>query len=188
MEMRVEMGTLLASWPDMLDPNFMHTVLLICQHADDGAYGLILNRRTEFTTMNLLPEHPVLGKTPFAVHMGGPVSPTNLQVLHTVPESIPGGVPITERIWMGGDLDAVGAFVAEGGDDVDRQVSFYVGYAGWSPGQLEEELTTGSWLPSPLAPEGVLGRGGDEVWRETVRAIGDQGDDLQNLPPDVRWN
>lgn len=188
MEMRVEIGTLLASWPDMLDPNFMHSVLLICQHADDGAYGLILNRRTEFTTMNLLPDHQVLGKLPFAVHMGGPVAPTNMQVLHTVPEAIPGGVPLTERLWLGGELDAVGDFIANRNEDVSSKVCFFVGYAGWGAGQLDEELATGSWLPSPLAPEGVLGAGGDDVWRRVVRSIGTDGGDLENLPPDVRWN
>src|SRR5262245_22598602 len=155
-ELRVEAGTLLAAFPDMLDPNFMHSVVLICQHTDQGAYGMITNRATKFTVKELLPEHPLLGSSSFPVFLGGPVDHRTLQFVHIVPEAIPGGISIDGKLWLGGDLDALGRYVARDPEAASR-VRLFLGYAGWSAGQLETELGSGSWLPAPPAPEAIFG-------------------------------
>ncbi len=186
--MRVEAGTLLAAYPDMLDPNFMHTVVLVCQHSEQGAYGVVTNRRTKFTVRELLPDHPTLGQSNFPVHLGGPVDHTTLQFVHVVPKEIPGGMSIDGKLWLGGDLDALGRYVGEHRRAASRRLRLFLGYSGWSAGQLENELGTGSWLPAPPALDAIFGDSGEATWRRVVRSIGGQGSGLDNQPPDVSWN
>ncbi len=188
-ELKVVPGTMLAAWPDLVDPNFMHSVVLMCQHSDEGAYGLVVNRATEFTTDSLLPDHPTLGRVAFPVFYGGPVDHTSMQFVHTSPKAIPGGVSLDGRIWIGGELDALGEFLSADPEVARRSVRVFLGYSGWGQGQLEAELGTGSWLPAPLLIDAVFGDGDQEAtWRQVVRSIGHEGDDLKNLPPDVSWN
>ena len=187
-ELRVEAGTLLASFPDMLDPNFMHTVVLVCQHSDQGAYGVVTNRRTKFVVRELLPDHPELKSSSFPVFLGGPVDHTTLQFVHVVPKEIPGGLSIDGKIWLGGDLDALGRFVSAHPRLALRKLRLFLGYSGWSAGQLETELGTGSWLPAPPALDAIFGEPGETTWRRVVRSIGREGNELESQPPDVSWN
>jgi putative transcriptional regulator len=187
-ELRVEAGTLLAAFPDMLDPNFMHTVVLVCQHSEQGAYGVVTNRRTKFAVRELLPDHPTIGQSSFPVHLGGPVDQTTLQFVHVVPGEIPGGLSIDGKLWLGGDLDALGRYLCEHPRLAVRRVRLFLGYAGWSAGQLEAELGTGSWLPAPPALDAIFGAADEATWRRVVRSIGREGNELGSQPPDVSWN
>jgi len=187
-ELRVEAGTLLAAVPNMLDPNFMHAVVLMCQHSDQGAYGIVTNRPTRFQVKELLPDHPQLGKSDFPVFLGGPVDHTTLQFVHVAPRAIPGGMSIDGRLWLGGELDALGAFLTDEPEKAAHEVRLFLGYSGWGAGQLEGELASGSWLPAPPALEAVFGDPGEATWRRVVRSIGRAGEDLEQQPPDVSWN
>jgi putative transcriptional regulator len=186
-ELIVDAGTLLAAWPDMLDPNFMHRVVLVCQHDADGAYGLVTNRRTELTLQELMPDHELLGSSSFAVHLGGPVDHSTLQFLHVLPDRIPGGICLDGTLWLGGELDALARVVTED-EAAAGSVRVFLGYSGWGAGQLDVELGTGSWIPAPSSKEAVFGEDGEPTWRRVVRSIGAAGRDLENLPPDVSWN
>ena len=187
-ELRVEAGTLLAAYPDMLDPNFMHSVVLVCQHSDQGAYGVVTNRRTKYAVKQLLPEHDTLGQSRFPVYLGGPVDHTTLQFVHVVPDQIPGGVSIDGKLWLGGELDALGSYLAAKPRAASRRVRLFLGYSGWTAGQLEAELGTGSWLPAPPSLAAIFGEAGERTWRRVVRSIGSEGTELEKQPPDVSWN
>jgi putative transcriptional regulator len=186
--LRVEAGKLLAAYPDMLDPNFMHSVVLVLQHDAQGAHGVVTNQRTRLTVKELLPDHPTLGESSFPVHLGGPVDHNTLQFVHLVPDRIPGGLAIDGNLWMGGDLDALGRYLASRPGEAPGKVRLFLGYSGWGRGQLEGELGTGSWLPAPPSLEVVFGEGGESAWRRVVRSIGQAGDGLDTQPPDVSWN
>lgn len=94
-------GSLIAASPDMLDPNFMHAVVLMVGHEAEGALGLVVNRAAGVTVDALLPEHPLLSQQRFPVHNGGPVGRDTLQFLHRVPRRIPGGVEVSEGLYLG---------------------------------------------------------------------------------------
>lgn len=187
-ELRVETGTLLAALPNLVDPNFMHSVVLICQHAEPGAYGLVVNRRTEHTVRELLPDHPTLGKVDEAIWLGGPVDPTSLQFVHRVPDQVAGGHPLGLGLFLGGNLESLGRYLLENPDSARDHVRIFIGYSGWSPGQLEGELRLGSWLPAPPALDAVFGRDTAATWRQVVRSVGGASRGLEDLPPDVSWN
>jgi putative transcriptional regulator len=197
-DLKVSTGTLLASAPDLQDPNFMHSLSVICEHTDEGAYGLVLNKRSSLTLDRLLPDHPILGKLRLPVGWGGPVHSDTLQLIHRFPESIPGGITLGGDLQIGGDLDAAASLLeADTSAATMRGVRFILGCAGWGGGQLEAELASGSWLPLPLDTGLVFRTWGvdddtareqEEVWQAAVRALGRDGEGLASLPPDIEWN
>lgn len=173
MGVQVPGGALLAAWPGMSDPNFSRTLLLMCQHGEQGAYGLVLNRSLELTVDKLLPDHDVLGQLETPVHLGGPVDHSRLQFVHMLPGRVPGGHEICTGLWLGGEVDALADVLAEAdrGEIPPPPVRLFLGYAGWSPGQLEGELSEGSWLPAPLETRFVFEADGDEAWTDFVDRI-----------------
>lgn len=181
-------ATLLAAWPDLMDPNFMHTVIVLCRHTEEGAFGFVTNRRTEFTVRDLLPEHERLGQSDFPVHLGGPVDHTTLQFLHAIPDRVPGSLHLAGDLWMGGDLDALAVAIEDLGERAPEHVRLFLGYSGWGAGQLEGELRSGSWIPAEPSNAAVFGPEGEDQWRRVVRSSGALGEDLGNQPPDVSWN
>jgi len=186
--LRIAPGTLLLSAPPLLDPNFMHTVVLLVQHDDDGAYGLVVNRSTDATLGDLLPEHPQLGVSEIKVYGGGPVGLDTLQVLHQAPHALPGGVPIGQGLFLGTGLDELAGFLASE-DASGARLRLVVGYSGWGAGQLDAELASGSWIPRSLDLALVFTDDPPEaVWRRALRDLGDSGVGLASQPPDPTWN
>jgi len=183
-----EPGSVLAAAPDMLDPNFMHSVVLICRHSAEGAYGLVINRPASVTLDTLAPDHPLLGKQRFPVFSGGPVGLDTLQFLHRVGAEIPGGVEIGAGLFLGGDVDALARYLERELEAARRNVRLLVGYSGWAAGQLEGELATGSWLPAALEADWVFLEDAQATWRNVLRSLGEEASGLADLPPDPSWN
>lgn len=186
--LRIDTGMLLAAMPDMMDPNFMHSVIVVCQHTPEGAHGLVVNRPTEFTLGDLLPEHPELEGSTFPVYLGGPVDHTTMQFLHRAPADIPGGISLTDSLWLGGELDAMARFVKHEPRRAASELRILLGYSGWGEGQLDAELALGSWIPAACVEDAIFGPPGEGAWRRVVRSIGAAGEELGNHPPDVSWN
>lgn len=181
-------GSLLASAPDMLDPNFMHTVVMVCDHSPEGAFGLVLNRDAGVTLDKLLPEHPVLGSLRIGVNAGGPVGLDTLQFLHRRPEEIPGGIEVCDGVFLGGALEDLASLSQIRPDVVQTDVRMFLGYAGWGEGQLDAELNSGSWLPARAKAEFIFSSDPERDWRRVLRSLGSDGQGLEDLPPDISWN
>jgi putative transcriptional regulator len=188
MDLRVAQGTLLAAGPELLDPNFMHAVVLIGEHTDQGAYGLVVNRRSTHTTRDVLSDDLVLGRLPIPIWIGGPVSLDTLQILHRVPERLTGGVEVAEGVWIGAELESLGQFAEEAPEEFERSVRLFLGYSGWSAGQLEGELALGTWLPAPGTAERIFSDRPEALWRRVVRSLGRATEGLDEQPPDPAWN
>ena len=171
MDLRLPSGSLLAAWPGLPDPNFAESVLLVCEHGEAGAYGLVLNRPLELAVSDLLPDHPVLGGLSATVRLGGPVEQQRLQFVHMLPGRIRGGAEICTGLWMGGELDDLAAVLAEveRGELSRPPLRLFLGYAGWSGGQLEAELAGRSWMPAPFDASIVFDEQ-DDPWRRLVDA------------------
>ncbi len=183
-----EPGSVLAAAPDMLDPNFMHSVVLVCRHSVEGAYGFVINRPAAVALDVLAPDHPVLGKRPLPVFTGGPVGLDTLQFLHRAGDAIPGGIEIGTGLFLGGDVDALGRYLDRHAELATKSVRLLVGYSGWGAGQLENELASGAWLPAALENDWVFGEGTQAVWRSVLRSLGGDASSLADLPPDPSWN
>ena len=130
-------GILLIADPFLKDPNFMRTVVLLTEHRDEGTIGFVLNRQYENTLDELLPE---IEGHKLPVYYGGPVQMNTIHFLHRYPDEIPGGVEIMKGVYWGGDFDSVVDLINNGKIEADK-IRFYIGYSGWSPGQLQDEMT-----------------------------------------------
>ncbi len=181
-------GTLLAAGPGMLDPNFMHTVVLVCQHAAEGALGFVVNRRVPHSTQEAFPEHPLLGQVDLPIYQGGPVQLDSLQFLHRAPDALPDSVEIADDLHWGGNPGSLAVFLAGQRERALVDLRLLVGYTGWGAGQLDSELREGVWLPSPSRPDAVFDDDIDTLWRRVVDSIGPPAEGFSSQPPHPSWN
>ena len=175
-------GHLLIAGPGLLDPNFRRTVVLVGEHSEEGALGVILNRASETTVDEAVPELTALVDGIESVHVGGPVQPSAIVVLAEFidPERADALV-----------LDSVGFLPSEVDPDALgelRRARVYAGYAGWGPGQLDDELEEGSWIVEPALPEDVFTGDPDELWSDVLRRKGGPFGVLALMPPDPSLN
>ncbi len=180
----VQKGDLLIASVSLLDPNFQRTVVLLCEHSDaEGSYGLVLNRPIDVPAG--LDDQ--LGFAAGALFVGGPVRQDALQVLHRLGDCVPGGVEVVPGVWIGGDF----AIIRQGldsGEFSQRDCRFYLGYSGWSEGQLAREMETDSWLTVQATADLVFFEDARRQWLAAVRARGCVAPMLANYPEDPRWN
>lgn len=182
MSLRLAPGDLLAAHPGLDDPNFVQSVILICEHTAEGAFGLVLNRPTGVTLDQLMPAHPTLADSEQEVRLGGPVDHTRLHFVHCVPGRVSGGTLLRPGLWFGGDVDELGTYLAEqrqsdnATNDAADHVRVFVGYTGWGEGQLDAELESGSWIPALGRDEWIFCAPGDGAWRGVIDAMLGSGD------------
>lgn len=171
--MNVE-GKLLVASPHLLDPNFYRSVVLVIEHGEEGALGLVLNRPTEEPVADHLIEWSGLEAEPGVVFIGGPVQPD----IGVCLEHEPGGPePWASLV----DLE-------EGPEGVEHPVRVYAGYTGWSRGQLEAELEEGGWLVLDPEPTDAFSSEPERLWQEVLKRQGGTIGWLANFPPDPRLN
>jgi putative transcriptional regulator len=155
-------GQLLIASPALFDPNFRRMVVLIAEHGDEGAMGLVLNRPSDTTVAEGVPPLSALAGPAEPVYVGGPVEPEGVIVLAEFED------PAEAAAIVVGD---VGFVPADGGEDVDvRRARVFAGHAGWTGGQLEAELEEGSWIVEPALPEDVFAR--EDLWETVLRRKG----------------
>jgi len=182
--MRVESlkGHLLVAGPGLLDPNFHRTVVLVGEHDEEGALGVVLNRASETSVAEALPELAGLAEDLGTLHVGGPVQPSAIVVLADFVEP-----ERAEKLV----LDTIGFLPAET-DHASigelRRARVYAGYAGWGPGQLDAELEEGSWIVEPAEASDVFGEDASSLWSAVLRRKGGPYAFLATLPPDPSLN
>ena len=178
-------GILLISDPFLRDPNFMRTVVLLCEHNDaTGTFGLVINRTFEQTLDELITD---IDGFHVPVYYGGPVQMDTLHFLHQLPNEIPGGQEIGKDIFWGGDFEIVLTLLRQGLLDLDK-IRFYLGYSGWSNGQLDSELKEKSWLTVEASNQLVFEKDTDLIWKNSLKAMGGQYTQLINYPIDPQLN
>jgi putative transcriptional regulator len=159
-------GQLLIASPKLFDPNFFRSVILLVQHSDAGALGLVLNRPLEMTINDAWGQVSELPcEASGFLHQGGPCEGP-LMVLHTdgtIPE-----LPVIPEVFFTTDRDAIQHLVTQN----HPQMKFFVGYAGWSPGQLETELEDGGWLLAPAINKHIF-ESDEDIWPTLMKEISD---------------
>jgi putative transcriptional regulator len=176
-------GFLLAS-PNLRDPNFEKTVVLLGRHDDEGALGWVINGRELapvvelFKTSGLFSEATVFPDAPSfqrIASVGGPVAPaTGWLLFRPGAEPVDGQMNLGEGLAVTGEASAFTRFVAKGlANGGGTEFRLVLGCAGWAPGQLEAEIGAGAWLPAGLDVELLFGFEGDRLWDEAYHlAIG----------------
>ncbi len=173
-------GYILISETDLMDPNFYRTVVVIIQHGEEGAFGLVVNRQSEATLGEVLEE---AGDTPIAdipVYVGGPVQQEFLFVMHAglpgMPENENALTPAAGVVFEPASPELL-AWLTDAWNNESRDdhpsIHFFAGYCGWGPGQLEDELREGAWLIHEVRPDIVFHPDPQEAWKH---ALGKKGD------------
>jgi len=178
-------GSLLVAAPRLLDPNFMHTVILLCEHTDEGTFGLVVNRPLPLKVADLESEVDLLRGRSQPVFSGGPVQKEELHVLHRAASGIPGAMEVVDGIQFGGDPAVLHHALQE---SPETPVKFVVGYAGWGPGQLDAEMEEKAWVVVPATARRVFDGAPETLWRRVLRAEGGAVAELADVPPDPTWN
>jgi putative transcriptional regulator len=175
-------GQLLVASPGLLDPNFRRTVVLVVAHDDDGAVGIVLNRRSETEVADAVPELADIAVPDVLVSVGGPVQSEAVLVLAEWDDAEEAGSIVFEDVGLMGaqaELDRVAA--------ATRRVRVFAGYAGWTSGQLEAELSEPSWILEEAEPEDVFGDDPD-LWSAVLRRKGGAFTLIATMPEDPSLN
>lgn len=178
-------GTLLIADPFLKDPNFMRTVVLLCDHREEGSFGFVLNRHVSHTLDEIIPELEGTKKIP--VFLGGPVEPDTLHFLHICPDQIPGSIEIYDGIYWGGDFGIVKEMLLKNRLRYN-DIRFYIGYSGWGSNQLKEELKTNSWITAMAKRDVIFNHDPEDIWKESLRLLGDEYSQMVNYPIDPQLN
>lgn len=181
-------GTLLISKPFLGDANFERSVVLMCRDTPaEGSFGLVLNRLTNLTLGDVLdlpaPDHAA---ATVPLYLGGPVEPDTLHFVHQRPE-LPGAQDLGQGVYWGGDFAVLLGLLGSGTIPV-AEVRLYVGYSGWSAGQLAAEMQGQSWIRQPASAGKVFTLASDAFWRDILREKGGRYKVLANYPVDPSLN
>ncbi|MDO9378695.1 MAG: YqgE/AlgH family protein [Nocardioidaceae bacterium] len=180
-------GRLLLASPSLEEPTFRRAVILLLDHDEGGALGVILNRPTDADLEAVLPGWSAVAAGPVTVFEGGPVGAEAALAVGVLEEGVEdeplGWRPMYGRVGLV-DLDAPVAAV----EDALAGVRVFAGYAGWSPGQLEEELASGSWLVARSDDHDVLSPHPDDLWRGVLRRQDGELRLLASYPDDPSMN
>ena len=166
-------GQFLLAMPSLIDPNFHQTVTSICEHNENGAMGIIINRvhhsltaKDIFQELNI--EHAP-GSDTIPIHLGGPVHLGEIFVLHGPPFEWEATLMITPSLAMSNTRDILEAVAMCRGP---RAFIISLGCAGWGPGQLESEIKENAWLNSPIFEENIFEMPVESRWEEAVKKMG----------------
>lgn len=164
-------GSLLVAEPFLREEYFRHAVISLIDHGgESGSMGVVMNRRISHRLQSVI--EGIKTKEPIDLFCGGPMSTDRLYFLHTLGDLIPGSNTIADGLYVGGDFGAAIDYVNHG-YPLDGFIRFFLGYSGWSHGQLEEEVANNVWAVIPSArPVSMLTGSEDSYWHRYVRQLG----------------
>jgi len=178
-------GKLLIAEPSITgDVSFNRSVVLLAEHNDEGSVGFILNKPLEYDISDLITEI----KVPFKVFNGGPVEQDNLYFIHKVPDLIEGSIEISDGIYWGGNFEKTIELI-NNETITEDDIRFFLGYSGWDSLQLDQELSTKSWVVVQNEYESnIIQKSASAFWKEKMVELG--GDYLiwSNAPENPTLN
>ncbi len=177
-------GILLIADPFLKDPNFLRTVVLLCEHKAEGSFGFVLNKQIEQTLGELIAD---LNGNKLPVYYGGPVQMDTIHFLHQCPDLIPESVQVGKDIYWGGNFETVTALLKTDSIDLNK-IKFFIGYSGWGDSQLTGELDEKSWLTVSANRKLVFNTQHDEIWKGSLQALGGDYEMMINYPIDPQLN
>ena len=182
--MNIDRGNLLISYPYLEDDYFYRSVICMIEHNDEGSFGLIVNKKMPHKIGEVL---PVLAHLDNPIYMGGPVDTQSIFFLHPY-KDLKDALYVSEGLYMNGDSAELKDML-ELEFAYSHELRFYLGYAGWTVGQLQEEIKEKSWLiGSPNSTLVFDDSPDDVIWRKSVELLGGEFKDLAHFPIDPKMN
>jgi len=162
-----EKGKILISEPFLPDTFFNRSIVYLTDHTPQGSVGFILNKKLDIEVSSAIE-----GFEGWDVNlgMGGPVAPDTLHYLHSLGETIPNSIHVDGDIYWGGDIDVIRDLIKHK-KIKESDIRFFLGYSGWSAGQLERELKENSWVIAKVNSKIVLNTMGNDIWKKVLRSF-----------------
>jgi putative transcriptional regulator len=181
---KIKKGSLLIAEPFLKDPDFQRSVVLICEHQQEGTFGITINKPIDIAIAELI-EGLEAYKNP--IFSGGPVNREHIHFLHIFPHLIPGGELINDNIYWGGDFEVATQLIQN--HEIDSNgIKFFVGYSGWGEGQLKKEMHEKSWLITSATKDIVFHTTPRKIWENAVKKLDDDLHPIINYPLDPSFN
>ena len=182
----LEKGIFLVATPSLRDPHFRQAVILLCEHGKEGALGVVVNRPTKMNITEILPRIPILEGQKHMVFLGGPVQRNHLLILYQTPEEPENTHRVFDEVYLGGNMATLGEIV-KNPSSLDNFRTF-MGYSGWAPGQLENEMKSGSWLTLSVDSSFMFDRDHTRIWADSLQSLGTQYEIYRDMPIDPQMN
>jgi putative transcriptional regulator len=179
-----EKGRVLISEPFLSDHYFRRSIVYLTEHNDEGSLGFVLNKPLEMGIHEIVEDFP---PSDFPISVGGPVSNNTVHFIHTLGEEVPQSVEVTDGIWWGGDFEQIKAMISQG-QIRQHQLRFFLGYAGWSAGQLDGEMEEHAWLVGNISPRMVMQGVETEFWSDILGRYKNKYKAWANFPEDPGLN
>jgi len=184
-KIELKSGLVLAAEPFMVDPNFRRSVVLLCEHdKEDGTIGFILNKPLNIQVNELISDFPEIESH---VYFGGPVATDTVHFIHNVGELVEDSVRIGRGVYWGGDFDKL-KFLIESKLILPHNIRFFVGYSGWTVGQLEDEMSYNSWVLASLHANYVFKTKTQYLWRQVLHNKGNVYSVIAQIPEHISLN
>ncbi len=177
-------GKILISEPFLPDPNFTRTVVLICEHNEEGTFGLVLNKPSLLHLKDVMEN---ISRKDHLLYIGGPVQQDTLHYIHRRGD-IDGAIAIAPGIFWGGNFEKM-LLLLESGQADPKDFQFFLGYSGWGKTQLLDELAQNSWIVSDIVtPRQIFETAADSLWKQVLSEMGGKFKMFSNYPLDPRSN
>jgi putative transcriptional regulator len=183
-KIKPEKGRLLISEPFLPDPNFERTVVLLCEHNDEGSFGFVLNKPSILKVTEVMED---ISSFENIVYVGGPVQQDTLHFIHRN-ANVNNAVEIAGNVYWGGEFENL-ILLGETKQISGNDIRFFLGYSGWGPGQLEAELEQDSWIVCDFVTDQLLFDTDPQLmWRKALENMGGRFSVYSNYPTDPRLN
>lgn len=187
MSILLKKGIFLIADPKLRDPNFSQTVILLCEHNDQGTLGVVVNRPTTLRLSEAIPNLDGAHSTSDVIYSGGPVQPDHIMTLYRADEQVPESEHVADGMYLGGSLAILEDMLASSSSST-HSIRAYVGYAGWSSNQLESELGESSWKLVPADQKFVFDMEPARVWSTLLASLGEEYAIYASMPADPTMN
>lgn len=180
----VQTGKILLAEPFMMDPNFKRSAVLLVEHSDEGSLGFIMNKPIKMNIDNLIEGFPEFQSEVF---FGGPVQTDTVHYIHNLGDLIEDSVKVSEGVYWGGDFENL-KFLITSELVSPNDIRFFVGYSGWSEGQLIEEMNMGSWILANMDANYLFKLDPDDLWQKVLEIKGNTYSVIAQIPEVKSWN
>lgn len=183
-QVEVLRGSVLLAEPFMMDPNFRRAAVVLCEHDAEGTVGFIMNKPLDIQIEDLIVNFPDFDTD---LYYGGPVATDTIHYIHNVGDLLEESIKVCRGIYWGGDFDKL-KFLIDSKLIQPDNIRFYVGYSGWSSGQLDQELESGSWLVANMHSNFLFKDEASTLWEGILTRMPDPYSVIAQIPDIANWN
>lgn len=177
-------GRVLISEPFLSDTYFKRSVVFLTEHSEEGSVGFVLNKSIDMKIDDVIQDFPFIEAS---ISVGGPVNTNTIHYIHTLGDLVPESRRVMDELYWGGDFEVIRGLISAG-KVKKNEIRFFLGYSGWSPGQLEEELENNAWLVADIRPDMVMKSDQANFWNEILQKMNNKYQVWANFPENPGLN